>query len=156
MQDNNPIHHVLSPYCSPLKSPKQPTSSIKRGRVMIIQDPRIKAKCPQCGNWNVKPKLPYPLPPSSHARAGFLESRRLRCTRRGARSVGMSFRCLRSSSQILLKAFQSGLQPLPDLTLHFNVRKVKKWFSELDPAWKRGAINCQDRNVFQKCPNQSH
>jgi hypothetical protein len=26
---------------------------------MIIQDPRIKAKCPQCGNWNVKSKLSF-------------------------------------------------------------------------------------------------
>jgi|GEM_PF-1711486 len=68
----------------------------------------------------------------------------------------MSFGCLGISSQILLKAFQSGLQPLPDLTLHFNVRKVKKWFSELEPAWKRGPINCQDLNVFQKCQNKRH
>jgi len=53
-QDNNPIHHVLS---SKLISTQFAIGNVihqKGGRAMIIQDPRIKATCPQCGSENVK------------------------------------------------------------------------------------------------------
>ena len=45
--------------CSPFRSPKQTTSSIKGGRAMIIQTPRIKPKCPACESENVKFKLSF-------------------------------------------------------------------------------------------------
>jgi len=65
-------------------------------------------------------------PPLSHGWAGFLESRRSRFLRRGARSAVMSFRSFGSSSQIPVKAFHPGFQPLPYSPLHSHIHQLKK------------------------------
>jgi len=52
-------HHVLPTNCSQLQSATDPTSLIKGGHAMIIQTPRIKPQCPQCGSQNVKSKLSF-------------------------------------------------------------------------------------------------
>ena len=55
IQDTNPIHHVLS---APLFATQIAieTNIILQREVgaMIIQDPRIKPKCPECGSENVQ------------------------------------------------------------------------------------------------------
>jgi hypothetical protein len=65
---------------------------------MIIRDPRIKPKCPQCGSENVKSALSFTNFVAWVGR--ILGVRMVRFMRRGARSVGVSFRCLGNSSQI--------------------------------------------------------
>ena len=58
MKNNNLLHHLLSVRL--IESQIAIDTNIiqqRGGKAMIIQDPRIKPKCPQCGSENVKSAL---------------------------------------------------------------------------------------------------